>query len=390
MPISSFVFPLLWHHCYQPTPAGTSLLDTVKEIQFYLDFLHLFQTSRRHYSATLPNLKGITVISSPYRMQDDPLAALQKRVNTAYKRLMGFLGTFNDTRGLLPPDCSFEQVQSYPLQLAVNLLDVMESPPFLKNIRMQNQPAALKLLECGATETLRFPSGATPLEISIRFDLQHVVKMLCNKLKKLDAYNHEQNTPLHLAVKLPSTHILKLLLEHPYYKQESALEAVNAEGYTALMHAAQLGRSFHLCALLKANSEVNATCPEGWTALAHAIAHSPTDGLENEPNACVELLINHRASVNLPIGPAATALTLACHLGKLGIVQQLVRAGAFIYLPDCDESNQPIERARVNGFIAIIEWLEAQSYPNNRSHKRKLIEMSEDASYADVVAALEI
>lgn len=403
MTISSpAILPLLWNYYYAPSNSkysGSSLRETVNQIHYYLDFVHLSQTSKAHSARLFSiTLEQVDLNEENPSLEDKKFTVgftkegelLQQKIYSAYLEMMAFLRNLSGTTGLIPPDCTQELLDSRPLQFAASVVDVLEAPPLLKNIRMRNQNAVITLLRCGATATTRAPSGLTPLEMSIQFDLQDVVEELCKTLSNLDTSSRDKDTPLHLAVGLPSAQTLRILLKHSFYKTPQGLKAINAvneEGYTPLIHAAQREHPEHLQALLTAGSSVDIICPVGWPALAHAIAHSPLD--LSQESTCVQLLLDHGASANTPISTSATVLSLACILGRVGIAQQLVSAGAFIYIVDCEEEDQPIELARARGFQELVDWLEAQSPYRMRPPKRKLTEALIDVLPGDACVAVE-
>lgn len=103
-------------------------------------------------------------------------------------------------------------------------------------------------------------------------------------------------------------------------EQGACVEAVAADGSTALMSAAGEGHLEVARVLLMHNAQVNAANDEGETAMHFAVRN-------NQP-ALVALLLENKAAVDARSASGVTPLMVAAWSGFDNLVQQLLAAGA--------------------------------------------------------------
>lgn len=371
----TFLQPL-WHF-YQKTPERMTLRETMEEMRFYRDLLHLFQalayTARPAFVAIktrqVTNLSPIS-ISRPLQ---DPLIALQEKINHVRRRLETFLNNSIPAEFASTLDCSIERIQVRPMHVALDVMDRLEATALLNHIFQKNEETALRLLECGANEKERSFSGKSILELSIEYGLQQVVTKLCKKLETLDTNTIGlRDTPLHLAARQPNLNILKTLLQHLWYhptpRDASRIDTPNELGHTAMTEAIRYGHLAHIKCLLMEGSEINAVDLHGRSPIVYAVMQNPPI----RQKACMALLIEHKAAVNISINSSATPLIVACFLGRLSVVKQLVQAGATIQLPEYKDEKQPIEIARGRKHMDVVEWLEEQLIKQSTKRQKYL------------------
>ena len=135
--------------------------------------------------------------------------------------------------------------------------------------------------------------------------------------------------------------------------ESSAMRLVNVrcvDGQTALMHAATLGRTAIVQALLEASAGVDLLCDGGCTALMAAARHGHT--------SVVLALLEASASVDLQSkGYGVTALMYAAWYGHTAIVQALLRASASMDLQSKRGGHTALMVAAENGRIATVRLL---------------------------------
>ncbi|MBQ9578800.1 MAG: ankyrin repeat domain-containing protein [Ottowia sp.] len=109
----------------------------------------------------------------------------------------------------------------------------------------------------------------------------------------------------------------------------AVVNATDASGKTALMHAAQAGKTAAAACLLehKANTEITAP-PSDWTALLFAAAHGRTD--------CARLLLEKGANISARAYNDCDALQLAAEYGHTEMLAFLLQQGMDIKAHDAD------------------------------------------------------
>ncbi len=118
------------------------------------------------------------------------------------------------------------------------------------------------------------------------------------------------------------------------------INARNAYGWTALMHAARVGHEELVNLLLNHGADVNAQADDGWTALMRAAV--------KDHEAIVKILLRHGARVDLRDEGKATALHWAGRKGHLVIIKALLDAGADPTVQD-DHGRTPMIVAMAEG-----------------------------------------
>ncbi len=111
-------------------------------------------------------------------------------------------------------------------------------------------------------------------------------------------------------------------------EQGACVEAVSADGTTALMLASSAGHLEVARLLLAHNAQVNAANHDGETALHYAVR-------DNKPEI-VTLLLENGAKVDAVTSTAVTPLMVAAWSGFEQLVEQLLTAGADADLLDDD------------------------------------------------------
>jgi hypothetical protein len=121
--------------------------------------------------------------------------------------------------------------------------------------------------------------------------------------------------PLMIAVWKDNEAIVRRLLEAGAYVNQA-----REDGVTALMHAAQVGRTGSVLALLEQGAIVDQTTINGTTALLYAAA--------NNKIASVQALLDRGAAIDHANSHGKTALIYAAKFGSIAMVQALLDRGA--------------------------------------------------------------
>jgi len=125
------------------------------------------------------------------------------------------------------------------------------------------------------------------------------------------------------------------------------INARNAYGWTALMHAARVGHEDLVNLLLNHGADINAQSDDGFTALMRAAVKGH--------EAVVRILLKHGARIDLSDKGKATALHWAARKGHIVIVKILLDAGADPTLQD-DHGQTPmmVGMAEGNNDVALM------------------------------------
>jgi ankyrin repeat protein len=182
------------------------------------------------------------------------------------------------------------------------------------------------------------------------------MKALIDAGADVSAVNEEGQTPLMLAAQAGNAGAVKMLLENG---MAGAVNASDRRGRTALMYFRQ-GYTYEepggavVRVLVSAGAEVNATDGEGRTALMSAAEAGSTDS--------VKALVELGASVNARDRRGRTSLmwsVAAKRPNMHDVVDYLLKAGADATVKD-DEGQTALAMARKNGFEwSILSLLEA-------------------------------
>ena len=116
----------------------------------------------------------------------------------------------------------------------------------------------------------------------------------------------------------------------------------------ALHQAAQAGDSAGLKAALSAGADVDALDGQGWTALMHAANRGYPQ--------FVDLLLEAKADPDIQAPDGATALFIATVRGQAQVVARLVDAGADVFMPG-PEGKTAADMARVSGDRSVMNAL---------------------------------
>ncbi|KAB1202840.1 hypothetical protein CJ030_MR8G024953 [Morella rubra] len=194
------------------------------------------------------------------------------------------------------------------LKLDVDAKDEEGEAALIHAVRQGHTATAKYLLECGASPALPSDSGATALHHAAGIGEIELLRLLLSKGVDVDSQS-DAGTPLMWAAGLEQQDSVKVLLEH--------------------------------------HANPNAETDDSITPLASAVAAGSL--------ACLELLIQAGAKVNIDVG-GATPLHIAAHNGSLEIINCLLKAGAD---PNSTEENglKPIQVAAVRGHRGAIEIL---------------------------------
>lgn len=155
--------------------------------------------------------------------------------------------------------------------------------------------------------------------------------------KDLDAFTEKSLTPPSVSI-TPATPTTLPLIEAAkagdaaqvarWLDQGEAVNALDADGWTALMHAASKGSVEVVQALLDKGADANAKDPEGWTALMLASYGGN--------RTLVQSLLDNGADVKAVTKKKTTPLIGAAGSGHAEVVQALVDAKAEVDAKDAD------------------------------------------------------
>jgi ankyrin repeat protein len=181
--------------------------------------------------------------------------------------------------------------------------------------------AALKLLHEGADINVRDAQGRTPAMIATYQHHTEMVRALLQAGADVNIRDNYQENPLLHAGAQGWLDILKLAIE-----AHADTSLTNRFGGISIIPASERGHVEVVRELLtRTDINVNHINNLGWTALLEAIVLS--DGGKAHQHI-IQLLIDHRADVNLPDKDGVTPLQHARKRGFTEIERMLLQAGA--------------------------------------------------------------
>jgi ankyrin repeat protein len=181
--------------------------------------------------------------------------------------------------------------------------------------------AALKLLHEGADINVRDAQGRTPAMIATYQHHTEMVRALLQAGADVNIRDNQQENPLLHAGAQGWLDILKLAIE-----AHADTSLTNRFGGISIIPASERGHVEVVRELLtRTDINVNHINNLGWTALLEAIVLS--DGGKAHQHI-IQLLIDHRADVNLPDKDGVTPLQHARKRGFTEIERMLLQAGA--------------------------------------------------------------
>ncbi|KAM4698601.1 caskin-1 [Rhinophrynus dorsalis] len=168
---------------------------------------------------------------------------------------------------------------------------------------------------------------------------------------------------LHHAALIGNTELITLLLE-----AQAAVDIKDNKGMRPLHYAAWQGKKEPMKMLLKSGSAVNIQSDEGQIPLHQAAQHGHYD--------VSEMLLQHQSNPCIMDISGKTPLDLACEFGRVGVVQLLLNSNmcAALLEPKPGDSTDPngtspLHLAAKNGHIDIIRLLLQAGIDINRQTK---------------------
>ena len=139
------------------------------------------------------------------------------------------------------------------------------------------------------------------------------------------------------------------------------INARNAYGWTALMHAARVGQDELVTLLLKHGADIDARSDDGLTALMRAVVKGH--------EGVVRILLKHGARIDLRDKGQATVLHWAARKGQIVIVKALLDAGANPTARD-DHGQTPmmVAMAEGNNDIALMLRRSEKDWAKSHGH----------------------
>ena len=214
--------------------------------------------------------------------------------------------------------------------------------------------------------------GATALTIAITAGRTDIVNCLLMAKADPNTTTYEGYTPLHFASYLGHSIIVNLLLESKAEK-----DVRTTEGFTPLLMACFAGYVDCVTQLLRAKASVTCDLADSATCLHVAVdqnMYEPISAmikLGANPNArlfdgqtplhfavrkgfykCATTLLKNDASPNCATKSGQTPLHMACSTGDIGMVRELLEAGADTTAKMCvytERSDGAIQKQEMNG-----------------------------------------
>lgn len=186
------------------------------------------------------------------------------------------------------------------------------------------------LIEAGAKVDAKNHNGDTPLHIAATHGYMNTVASLIDNKANLDEQNNHGDTPLHLAVSKGHVIIIKMLVSH------SAHESVkNEDGDTPLHLAAMRGITETVNILLHEGINVDERNKNEETPLHLAVY--------NKHKEITKALLDRWADVNVKDILGNSPLHLAILNGDIGIVNLLIEYDADVNIHHGKSSYTPLD-----------------------------------------------
>lgn len=173
------------------------------------------------------------------------------------------------------------------------------------------------------------------------------------------------------------------ILKHVINERVLNIDAKDKDGSSPLMIATKLNHALLVEELCKQGADVTLNDTEGDTALHHGISKDP---------GIVACLLQHRANPIKPNSRKQTPLHLACQLGNLNILTQLVQGlkdGETVNIRN-EEGETPLHIAVVCGNSSVVNYiLEMGANPLIKDNKdQKPIDLAAANGHLDVFQVL--
>ena len=196
--------------------------------------------------------------------------------------------------------------------------------PLLTAVMFQRPETVQLLLDQGAdvnlpTKGVREPNR-TPIYCAIQFNQQQIIKSLLSFKPDLERQGGRMSTPLTLATVNRKMDIIQLLLE-----AGASTEYRQGAGHTAFTYSLWILKDFQIAQLLinhKAN--INVPTIEGRTSLHESARNGKLD--------IVEFLLNFGADIDQQDRGGATALMYSAYGGQAAVMKKLFAYGPSVNL----------------------------------------------------------
>lgn len=216
--------------------------------------------------------------------------------------------------------------------------------------------------------------GHTPLTWAISRKKRENINLLLELEADVNAMNDQGMTGLMVAANENRHNLIPLLLSagaevntKKYHDEKKIFSGLKSnEGETALMMAAYQGKLTAARFLLEAGADVNAQSNEGFTALMRAVLRQNTD--------ITKLLLEAGADVNMKNYNDNTAFLIAASQCNIGIMRILLEFGADMYVVDKQNHTALVESIRISalsGNTSVIDFI----IKTARDQKRDISEL---------------